>query len=79
MFVVFYVELLLAELAAVLRNLLEGRGMRDPLMIGIHSGGVWVAERLHTLRGGKEPLGKRDISFYRDDFTRIGLNHAVRP
>ena len=48
-------------------------------MIGIHSGGVWVAERLHTLLGLVEPLGKLDISFYRDDFTRIGLNPAVRP
>lgn len=73
------VEQLVADMAAELRQLLESRGVRDPLMIGIHSGGVWVAERLHALLAVREPLGKLDISFYRDDFTRIGLNPAVRP
>ncbi|MEK7222768.1 MAG: bifunctional pyr operon transcriptional regulator/uracil phosphoribosyltransferase PyrR [Pseudomonadota bacterium] len=51
---------------------------RDPLMVGIHTGGVWVAERLHRLLEFKEPLGTLDISFYRDDFTRIGMNPQVR-
>lgn len=51
---------------------------RHPLMIGIHTGGVWVAERLHQLLEFKEPLGTLDISFYRDDFTRIGMNPQVR-
>lgn len=51
---------------------------RDPLMVGIHTGGVWVAERLHRLLELKEPLGTLDISFYRDDFTRIGMNPQVR-
>jgi len=50
----------------------------DPLMVGIHTGGVWVAERLHHLLELKEPLGTLDISFYRDDFTRIGMNPQVR-
>ncbi len=48
-------------------------------MIGIHTGGVWIAERLHTLLGLPEPLGHLDISFYRDDFTRIGVHPQVRP
>lgn len=51
---------------------------RHPLMIGIHTGGVWVAERLHQSLEFKEPLGTLDISFYRDDFTRIGMNPQVR-
>ncbi len=51
---------------------------RRPLMIGIHTGGVWVAERLHRLLDFQEPLGTLDISFYRDDFTRIGMNPQVR-
>ncbi len=50
-----------------------------PLMIGIHTGGVWVADRLHRLLGLDEPLGILDISFYRDDFTRIGMHPQVRP
>lgn len=49
-----------------------------PLMIGIHTGGVWVAQALHERLGLKDPLGTLDISFYRDDFTRLGLNPQVK-
>ena len=73
------VERLLQDMASELERRLHARGIDDPLMIGIHTGGVWVAERLHALLHVREPLGKLDISFYRDDFTRIGLNPAVRP
>ncbi|WP_455235310.1 bifunctional pyr operon transcriptional regulator/uracil phosphoribosyltransferase PyrR [Thiogranum longum] len=48
-------------------------------MVGIHTGGVWIARALHTKLGIKEPLGALDISFYRDDFTRIGMNPQVKP
>jgi pyrimidine operon attenuation protein/uracil phosphoribosyltransferase len=51
---------------------------RNPLMIGIHTGGVWIAQRLHAALGLGEPLGTLDISFYRDDFTRIGINPQVK-
>jgi len=49
------------------------------LMIGIHTGGVWVAEQLHSILALQAPLGALDISFYRDDFSRIGLNPQVKP
>jgi pyrimidine operon attenuation protein/uracil phosphoribosyltransferase len=73
------VEKMLNKMAADLRDKLKARAAAEPLMIGIHSGGVWVAEQLHQRLQLEEPLGKLDISFYRDDFTRIGLNPAVRP
>ena len=73
------VEQMLNTMTAELRKQLDARDAVDPLMIGIHSGGVWVAEQLHARLQLTEPLGKLDISFYRDDFTRIGLNPAVRP
>lgn len=50
----------------------------NPLMIGIHTGGVWVAQQLHRRLGLDEPLGSLDISFYRDDFTRVGVNPEVK-
>jgi len=68
------VETALARMVEQLRPMLA----RQPLMIGIHTGGVWVAERLHRELELKEPLGTLDISFYRDDFTRIGMNPQVR-
>ncbi len=62
-----------------LRTLLKNRGITAPLMVGIHTGGVWVAERLRAALGLPDPLGHLDISFYRDDFTRLGLHPQVRP
>ncbi len=73
------IDAVLAEMAAALRERLEARGVHAPAMVGIHTGGVWVAERLHRLLGLDEPLGTLDISFYRDDFTRVGMNPQVRP
>ncbi len=49
-----------------------------PVMIGIHTGGAWIAEQLHRLLELDEPLGTLDISFYRDDFTRVGVNPTVK-
>ncbi|MGD2083734.1 MAG: bifunctional pyr operon transcriptional regulator/uracil phosphoribosyltransferase PyrR [Chromatiales bacterium] len=69
----------LQRMADELRSRLSARDVAGPVMIGIHTGGVWVAERLHALLGIEEPLGALDISFYRDDFTRIGMNPQVRP
>ena len=69
----------IAGMARMLQKRLAERGINDPVMIGIHTGGVWVAEQLHAALGIAEPLGTLDISFYRDDFTRIGMNPQVRP
>ncbi len=73
------IDAVLAGMAEALRARLAEGGVADPAMIGIHTGGVWVAERLHRLLGISEPLGTLDISFYRDDFTRVGMNPQVRP
>ena len=54
-------------------------GIGDPRIVGIHSGGVWLAEHLRTALGLTEGIGTLDISFYRDDFTRVGMNPTVRP
>ncbi len=53
-------------------------GDNPPAMVGIHTGGVWIAEQLHQRLQLGDPLGSLDISFYRDDFTRIGMNPVVQ-
>jgi pyrimidine operon attenuation protein / uracil phosphoribosyltransferase len=73
------IEATLAHMGTELAAMLAARDIERPLMIGIHTGGVWVAERLHRDLGLAEPLGHLDISFYRDDFTRIGSHPQVRP
>ncbi|MFO1353115.1 MAG: bifunctional pyr operon transcriptional regulator/uracil phosphoribosyltransferase PyrR [Gammaproteobacteria bacterium] len=73
------VEQLIAAMAMELRRLLAERGIDKPVLVGIHTGGVWVGERLRQALGIGEPLAKLDISFYRDDFSRIGMHPQVRP
>ena len=70
---------LLDKITLDLKQLLKEKSISDPLMIGIHTGGAWVAKELHTMLAIKEPLGLLDISFYRDDFSRIGINPQVKP
>jgi pyrimidine operon attenuation protein/uracil phosphoribosyltransferase len=44
-------------------------------MVGLYTGGAWLAERLHPMLGLKTPLGLMDIAFYRDDYAARGLKH----
>ncbi|HHS84267.1 MAG TPA: bifunctional pyr operon transcriptional regulator/uracil phosphoribosyltransferase PyrR [Gammaproteobacteria bacterium] len=70
---------LLKTVAAELQHQLQRSGIDNPLMIGIHTGGAWVAKELHRELGLQEPLGTLNISFYRDDFSRIGVHPQVKP
>lgn len=70
---------LLDTLSSELRNLLKSKKIEKPVMIGIHSGGLWVAKELHKNLSINEPLGALNITFYRDDFTRIGIHPQVQP
>lgn len=78
------VKQLIDAMAANLRLCLnkqrpDQQRLDEILMVGVHTGGVWVAEQLHAALGLQQPLGILDISFYRDDFSRIGMNPQVRP
>ena len=72
-------ELLITEMAQQLQHLIERRQLSDPIVLGIRSGGVWVAERLYKLLKIKEPMGLLDINFYRDDFSRVSSFPQVKP
>lgn len=47
-------------------------------LIGIHTGGAWVAERVHQALKPSLPLGTLDVSFYRDDYQARGLHRDVK-
>lgn len=70
---------LIEDLTEKLSELLKQQAIDNPVMVGIRTGGVWVAEHLHQKLGIKEPLGTLNISFYRDDFSRIGVHPQVTP
>ncbi len=64
-------EKLCGQLAAVLKPHVGPKSA----MVGLYTGGAWLAERLHPMLGLKTPLGLMDIAFYRDDYAARGLKH----
>jgi pyrimidine operon attenuation protein / uracil phosphoribosyltransferase len=68
-------EGLIAKLAEQIRRD-AGPGVA---LVGIYTGGVWVAERLHQMLGLSTPMGTIDVAFYRDDYKKTGLRAGVRP
>jgi pyrimidine operon attenuation protein/uracil phosphoribosyltransferase len=68
-------EALCQELANKLRSGVS----QSTGLVGIRTGGAWLAERLHRELGLATPVGSLDISFYRDDFDSAGLRHQVKP
>src|SRR5450830_1671464 len=73
----FDAEALYRDLLAQLRTGLAG--VQDAAIVGIHSGGAWLAERLAADLGLQDRLGFIDVSFYRDDYARKGLHPDVKP
>jgi pyrimidine operon attenuation protein/uracil phosphoribosyltransferase len=69
-------EAVYRSLAARLREEVVGRDVR---LVGVHTGGVWLAQRLREDLHVQHDVGILDISFYRDDFSRSGLNPTVKP
>ena len=60
----------------------RNKGASNLALVGVHTRGVPVAERLaellHTFEGTRPPVGKLDITLYRDDLTEIALQPIVR-
>lgn len=68
-------EQLLARLAQQLKPIVTA----DTALVGIHSGGAWIMERLLALLALPLEHGCLDVSFYRDDYDRRGLHADTRP
>lgn len=63
-------------------NKIQAESDKQFAVVGIHTGGVWLAERLYQVLSTSqhmEPLGILSVSFYRDDFDKIGLHAQVKP
>lgn len=60
----------------------RNKGAQDLALVGVHTRGVPIAERLADLierfEGVRPPTGKLDITLYRDDLTEIALQPVVR-
>ena len=67
------VESVYAALRDAIASALAAEPDRRPHLIGIHSGGAWVAQRLHADLALPTPLGSLSSAFHRDDYGRRGL------
>jgi pyrimidine operon attenuation protein / uracil phosphoribosyltransferase len=73
------VDTLIADIAVRLKKRLREQGLDKPALVGIRTGGVWLAHRLHKKLKLSGPIGELNIAFYRDDFSRIGMHPTVEP
>ena len=72
-------QVLYGQLLEAARQLIAPLPVQKVHLVGIHSGGAWLAEQLHRDLGLESALGSLNISFYRDDFDRIGLHSQTTP
>ncbi len=60
----------------------DNRGIRKVALIGIHTGGVYLADRLQKIirehEGLELPVGSLDITLYRDDWSLVSQNPIVK-
>ncbi|CAN5599133.1 bifunctional pyr operon transcriptional regulator/uracil phosphoribosyltransferase PyrR [soil metagenome] len=70
-------------LARIAHQIIENnKGAEGLALVGIHTRGVPIAERLAELidsfEGVRPPIGKLDITLYRDDLSEIALQPVVK-
>ena len=69
-------EALCQQLADDVAEMIRTNQLDNPLLIGIRTGGEWIAERINESLCLTD-TGAIDISFYRDDFSTRGLHPQV--
>jgi pyrimidine operon attenuation protein / uracil phosphoribosyltransferase len=67
------------ELLARLVDQIRRDATPGTALVGIYTGGVWIAERLHTMLALSTPVGTIDVAFHRDDYNKTGLRPGVKP
>jgi pyrimidine operon attenuation protein/uracil phosphoribosyltransferase len=70
---------LLNEVCSQLKNRIRSKDPDKLRFIGIHTGGVWIANRIVKELGLETSIGELNIAFYRDDFSKIGVHPSVKP
>ncbi len=66
-------------LYSALKQQLAPLDKANTLMVGIHTGGYWLAEALHTDLGFTQPLAALSTTLQRDDFATSGLHKQRQP
>ena len=72
-------QALLQKIENSLKDYLLTHDIQNPIIIGVHTGGAWVADWLQKKLGYQGKAASLNISFYRDDFSKAGVNPKVEP
>ena len=72
-------ETLLAEITAKIQTQLEIDGAPNSALVGIHSGGVWLMQRILASIKQEVAHGMLDAALYRDDYAQRGLKTEPKP
>ena len=72
-------QALLQKIENSLKDYLFKNNIHNPLIIGVHTGGAWIADLLQKNLGYEGKAASLNISFYRDDFSKVGVNPRVEP
>ena len=68
-------ETLLAEITAKIIEQINP----NTALVGIHSGGVWLMQRILASINQGIPHGMLDAAMYRDDYAKRGLKNEPKP
>jgi pyrimidine operon attenuation protein / uracil phosphoribosyltransferase len=66
-------------LYAQLKAQLSSLDTAQTLMVGVHTGGFWLAQALHADLGFIQPLASLSTTLQRDDFATAGLHKQKLP
>ncbi|MDQ5768552.1 bifunctional pyr operon transcriptional regulator/uracil phosphoribosyltransferase PyrR [Thiothrix subterranea] len=75
----YNINALLDQLEQQTRAWMQVHQITNPVMVGLHTAGVWVAQALHQRLAISEALGELSATFYRDDFNQVGLHRQQKP
>ena len=73
------VDELITTMGNELINRINSYNLKEVKVIGIKTGGVWIADKICKMLAIPERPGQLNIAYYRDDFDKIGLYPKVEP
>jgi len=68
-------EILISEITDKIKSIITP----NTALVGIHSGGVWILERVLNALDSDIAFGKLDAAMYRDDYAKRGLKSKSQP
>lgn len=71
------VSRLTSKMAAGIKEFTLANAIDSYELVGIRTGGVWLARHLQQILNREQTIGELNINFYRDDFSQIGLHPQV--